>query len=230
MCISYQTTHREELHQVFGTEMPEGEWEPELYRDYNGPIIIHNEHRRRIGRIGGYGMVPKRHMREGVDFATMNARDDRLGIARNYKPYWIKPQLCLIPMAHFYEPNWETGTHVRWKIGMVDWSSFAVAGLYREWGEADGMTSYAFTQITINADNHPLMNRFHKPDEEKRTLVIIAPDEYDDWLACKDTEFARSFLRPFPADMMAAAAATKPKSEKLKKQKIPKQDPSGSLF
>ncbi|WP_202423752.1 hypothetical protein [Duganella margarita] len=57
---------------------------------------------------------------------------------------------------------------------------------------------HSFTQLTINADEHPLIKRFHKPDEEKRALVILPQAEWDDWLDCTDPEYARSFLRPLP--------------------------------
>lgn len=35
--------------------------------------------------------------------------------------------------------------------------------------------------LTINADGHPLMQRFHKPDDEKR-MVMMDPDQYQGWL------------------------------------------------
>jgi putative SOS response-associated peptidase YedK len=38
--------------------------------------------------------------------------------------------------------------------------------------------------LTINADGHPVMQRFHKPNDEKRMLVILRPEQYDEWLAC----------------------------------------------
>lgn len=34
----------------------------------------------------------------------------------------------------------------------------------------------------------------HKPGEEKRSLVIVSPDDYDTWLECKDPELARTYL------------------------------------
>lgn len=61
---------------------------------------------------------------------------------------------------------------------------------------------HSFTQLTINADEHPLIKRFHKTDEEKRALVILPQPEWDDWLDCTDPEYARSFLRPYPAEQM----------------------------
>ena len=41
---------------------------------------------------------------------------------------------------------------------------------------------------------HPLLRRMHKPGEEKRSLVIVSPDDYDTWLECKDPELARTYL------------------------------------
>jgi hypothetical protein len=52
--------------------------------------------------------------------------------------------------------------------------------------------------LTVNPAEHPLMNRFHKPDSEKRSLVIVPRDAYADWLSCKSTEEARTCLNLFP--------------------------------
>jgi len=213
MCVNYVTVSRQILYDVFDTSMSsDEEWRGELYRDYLGPIIIHDDSGNRKGLLGNYSMVPKRKLPPGKDFSTMNARDDTVGQLKNYKPYWNAGQLCLIPMQAFFEPNWEQPKHVRWSIGMADNSPFAVAGLWREWKEADGSTSFAFTQLTINADDHPLMKRFHKPGEEKRSLVIVPNTEFDDWLSCSDPERARTFLRPYPAELMRGTPAPKLKA------------------
>lgn len=210
MCVNYVTVSRQILYDVFDTSMSsDGEWRDELYRDYLGPIIIHDDSGNRKGLLGNYSMVPKRKLPPGKDFSTMNARDDTVGQLKNYKPYWNAGQLCLVPMRVFFEPNWEQPKHVRWSIGMADNSPFAVAGLWREWKEADGSASFAFTQLTINADDHPLMKRFHKPGEEKRSLVVVPNTEYDDWLSCRNTERARTFLRPYPAELMLGIPAPK---------------------
>jgi len=52
--------------------------------------------------------------------------------------------------------------------------------------------------LTINADNHPLMRNFHRPEEEKRMVVILAPDYFDAWLSAKPEQSAR-FLIPYPS-------------------------------
>ena len=80
----------------------------------------------------------------------------------------------------------------------------AIAGLWRAWEEPNGERSYSFTMLTVNADEHPLMKRFHNPDAEKWGVVIIRPDAYEDWLSCRNTDEARSFLQLYPSDEMHA--------------------------
>ena len=40
-----------------------------------------------------------------------------------------------------------------------------------------------------------------------RSLVVLPPEDVDAWLACRDPELARSFLRHYPAERMKAWAA-----------------------
>jgi hypothetical protein len=50
------------------------------------------------------------------------------------------------------------------------------------------------------------MKRFHKRGDEKRSVVIVSPAAYQDWLGCRSTDEARSFLNLYPAAEMAAEA------------------------
>ena len=151
-------------------------------------------------------MVPRKFIPQGVKaFDTMNARSESVGQKTSYRTAWNKLQLALIPCRRFYEPDYETGKAVGWRIGMADGGPLAIAGLWRAWKDsADGSTSLSMTMLTVNADDHPLMKRFHRPGAEKRSVVIIPPTEYEDWLNCKSTDEARSFLRPYPVEAMHA--------------------------
>lgn len=100
---------------------------------------------------------------------------------------------------------------MRHQICLLNDMPFAVAGLWRAWEEENGLRSYSFTQITINADEHPLMKRMHKPDDEKRNLVIVPEADYDAWLGCKSIELARTFLKNYPAQLMCSAEQPVPK-------------------
>jgi len=101
---------------------------------------------------------------------------------------------------------------VRWKIGLLGGEPFAIAGLWRSW--PDGAVS--FTMPTMAAGDHPLMQRFHKPGDEKRGVVILPRDTWDDWLRCKDPEEARTFLQLYPADAMTAEPAPLPPRQKAR--------------
>ncbi|WP_232538519.1 SOS response-associated peptidase [Chromobacterium phragmitis] len=187
------------MRQHFGYEVEDGLWKPDCWQGYAAPIITRNGL-----ELATYGFVPKRHLPPGVRITTMNARAETIGEKPTYKAAWRKCQLCLVPMQAFFEPCYETGKAVRTRIGRANGEPFAVAGMWREWKEPEGSASYAFTQITINADEHPLMRRMHKPGDEKRSLVIVPPDHYQEWLACQEPELARAFLAEFPPELMMA--------------------------
>ena len=55
------------------------------------------------------------------------------------------------------------------------------------------------SMLTINADDHPVMGRFHKPGDEKRSLVIVSPERRDGWLHATP-EHANRILLPLPAE------------------------------
>ena len=38
------------------------------------------------------------------------------------------------------------------------------------------------TMLTINADDHPFISQFYKPEDEKRSIVVIEPEHRQDWL------------------------------------------------
>lgn len=218
MCVNFRPPAPELLEAVMGVIIDlhdSGFWAEETWKDYTAPIIRRGADGQREGLLASYGMVPRKHIPPGVrPFDTMNARSETVGQLRSFSGAWRRAQLCLVPMTAYFEPSYESGKAVRWGIGMADQSLFAVAGLWRQWVGADG-PEYSFTQLTINADEHPLLQRFHKPGDEKRGLVIVPQADWDDWLHCSDPEFARSFLRPYPAGLMTSwPAPTAPRAKK----------------
>ncbi|PWF46124.1 SOS response-associated peptidase [Massilia glaciei] len=236
MCINFRPPPPELLEAVVGALIDvyrDWDWPSETWKDYPAPIIRANGDGARELCLATYGMVPRKHIPEGVKvFDTMNARAETIGERRSFAPAWRKAQLCAVPMTCFFEPGYESGKAERFGIGKHDDGMFSVAGLWREWGGADGVIGTSFTQLTINADEHPLMRRFHKPGDEKRSLVVIPDDELDAWLTCRDPELARSFLRPFPAETMKAwLAPLPPRVPKPKPRPIATPAPSpGELF
>ncbi|MGR2662501.1 SOS response-associated peptidase [Chromobacterium haemolyticum] len=206
MCVNFTPPTHRQLLSHFGIDAAGLEWKPDTWQDYLAPIITP------AGLLlASYGFIPKSHLPPGVRLTTMNARAETVGEKPTYKVAWRKAQLCLVPMQAFFEPCYETGKAVRTRISRADGEPFAVAGMWREWQEPDGVVSHAFTQITINADDHPLMRRMHKPGDEKRSLVVLPRERFGDWLACREPELARAMLAPFPAELMTASDAPLPR-------------------
>ncbi len=218
MCISFQTVTPGQINEHFKSPLTgAGDWPEVVWQDYLAPILVGDQHGRQAF-VGQYGMVPQSRIAAGGKrFSTMNARSETIATLKSYAGPWSSGQLCLVPMMVYFEPNYESGKAQRWQIGMADGSPFAVAGLYRKWVSAEGTALLTFTQITINADTHPVMKRFHKPDDEKRSLVVIAPDRYDDWLNCRNPELAREFLAPSDPEIFTVAEAPKPTPKTTRK-------------
>ena len=211
MCVNYKPTDAEML-----TSMtclvpdPQQLWKSEVWQDYAAPIIRADEEGEMSLLVATYGMVPKDKIPPTVKrMSTMNARSESVAEKRSYSKPWREAQTCLIPTDEFYEPNWETGKAERWAIRMADGQPFYIAGLWRSWDEGEGRFRFSFTQLTVNADEHPLMRRFHKPGDEKRSLVIISKDDAEGWLNAGDPEIARAYLQLYPPELMAAAPAAK---------------------
>lgn len=98
-----------------------------------------------------------------------------------------------------YEPDWRSGKAIPTRISRTDDQPMGIAGLWDQWKSPGGETVHSFTMLTINADHHPLMNLFHKPTDEKRMVVILELEQFDDWLQAPAAR-SMEFLQPFPAE------------------------------
>jgi len=80
-----------------------------------------------------------------------------------------------------------------------------IAGLWAVWERPEGNV-LSYTMLTINADDHPFMRQYHKPADEKRMVVILNENDYDDWLQAPAAD-SLYFLRQFPAENLLAEQA-----------------------
>lgn len=160
--------------------------------------------------------------------STYNARSETVATKPTFRTAWKRRQFCVIPLENFFEPNYESGKAVRWRIQHADGIPLAVAGLW-EWrpnGGPDDRPLISFTMLTINADEHPLMRRFHKPEDEKRMIVLLEPEQIDQWLQAPH-EAAPTYLKPYDAEKLVAEPA--PKATRMSNiEKEP--EPDGELF
>ena len=92
------------------------------------------------------------------------------------------------------------------RISRQDGQPMGIAGLWTGWKSPSGSVVRSMTMLTVNADAHPLMRNYHKPDDEKRMVVILPPAQYDDWLDAPPDQ-SMHFMRQFSADLMVASVA-----------------------
>ena len=80
-----------------------------------------------------------------------------------------------------------------------------MAGIWDSWtDQTTGEIVESFSMLTINADGHPMMGRFHRPGDEKRSLVVVPPDAWNDWLAATTVQAVEMLVDMPVAEFEAA--------------------------
>src|SRR5438093_9163201 len=77
----------------------------------------------------------------------------------------------------------------------------------------DGREVFTFAMLTVNADGHPVMQRFHRPEDEKRMVVVLDPKDYGRWLSCSVDE-APGFFKLWQSPLDARPAPLPPRAPK----------------
>ncbi|MBM3974756.1 MAG: SOS response-associated peptidase [Planctomycetes bacterium] len=159
----------------------------------------------RDATLGQFGLLPHWAKEPSFGRSTYNARSETAATKPSFRDAWRKGQRCVVPADWIYEPCWETGKAVRWRIARADGAPLAIAGLWSRWQPTQGEPVVTFTMLTVNADGHELMQRFHKPGDERRMVVVLEGDEIDGWLTAPAAMMA-AWMRRCPAERLVAAA------------------------
>ena len=78
------------------------------------------------------------------------------------------------------------------------------------WTEPGKAPLLSFTMVTMNAAEHSLLRDYHRPDDEKRIIVILPESQYVAWLNAPVSQ-SMDLIRHYPADkLVAAPVAPKP--------------------
>lgn len=163
----------------------------------------------REAMLGSFGMVPHWAKDETVARRTYNARTETVAEKPSFRDAWRLGRRCIIPADAFYEPDWRTGKAVATRIARADGEPMGIAGIWTGWKSPTGEILRSFSMLTINADAHPLMRLFHKPDDEKRMVVILPKERYQDWLEVPQEE-CQDFFALYPAAALTAEAVARP--------------------
>ncbi len=227
MCSNYTPARRAVLPVHFGVEAPAVGWKDEAFPGYLAPIIrLADDGSGALESVAAcFGMVP--HWADlKLSRHTYNARSETVAAKPSFRHAVARRQRCIVPAESIFEPSYESGKAVRWRIARNDDTPLAIAGLW-EWrpnGGPDDQPLVSFTMLTINADVHPLMRRFHKPEDEKRMVALLRQDQYRPWLEAGAADMS-AFLQPWPADQMKAEPAPRAASARATAAQPPKAAP-----
>jgi putative SOS response-associated peptidase YedK len=221
MCANYTPSRLDAISQHHGLERALFNFPAEAFPGYMAPIL--RESHELAGQVecvpAMFGMVP--HWADTkLARQTYNARTETVATKPSFRNAWKRNQFCIVPAENFYEPSYETGKPVRWRIFHAGQQPLGIAGIW-EWRPSgpDGLPLLSFSMLTINADGHPLMERFHKPGDEKRMLVLLEPAQYRGWLEGELVNEAEVY-RPFPADHLVAVADPLPPRTKARAKPV----------
>lgn len=170
-------------------------WPPETFPGYGAPLLTLDKEGHLRCDVGRFGLVPRWckdvEQASQIGRRTYNARSETVAEKPSYRAPWRERQFALVPMLDYFEPCWETGKAIRWRIAPPGGGVFTVAGLYEHWTDrTSGEMVQSFTLLTVNADQHPLMKRMHRPDDEKRMLVVVPPQSRMQWLQASTLQAA----------------------------------------
>jgi putative SOS response-associated peptidase YedK len=174
-------------------------------------------------RLARFGLLPGWARDDKLMRQTYNARSETVASKPSFRHAWRQRQFCLIPVQTFFEPCYDSGSPVRWRIERGDGAPFCVAGLWESALRTPqpslldptpvAQQVHSFTMLTVTAEGHALMARFHAPGDEKRSIVALSPDEALAWLQAArsgDEAQARALLQPVPAQEFVSAPDPRP--------------------
>ena len=196
MCVQYLTTvNIDWVKTHFDLDLPISTAH-DVFPTYPGPIILksHNTDRTAIG-LARFGLLPSWAKEETFGRKTYNARVETVAEKPSYKFAWTKRHYALALADAFYEPCYESGKAVRISIKQANQEPMAIASIWDTWTESEtGELIVSFSMLTIDASSHPVMQRMHKAEDEKRTVVPLRPELFDAWLNATPEE-AQALLK-----------------------------------
>ena len=214
MCSHYQAvTAQARLEKHFKTGLPSvsadqnaptSSFNADLWPTYPAPIVWAQAGQRHCG-LARWGLIAATAKALNLKLSTFNARSETAASSPTFGGAWGRGQRCIVPAEAVYEPDWRTGRHVPTRLQRADGAPMGLAGLWDSWRAPDGSAVLSFTLLTINAASHAVMQHLHKPQDEKRMVVVLPEASYDAWLNAEANPAAAEaahLLLPYPAELL----------------------------
>ena len=154
----------------------------------SAPVPVVRRAPDREAAVCSWGFIP--HWVKEPVLKPINARAETLAD----KPYFrdaLRKRRCLVPANGYYEWRAAPGGKQPYFIRMAGADLFSFAGLWSSWQGPDGLLETCVI-ITTSAKEE-------LADIHDRMPVIIAPDDYDEWLEAS----GQDLLKPCAGEMEA---------------------------
>lgn len=218
MCTQFTPTRNDRwVHEHLGVHLPEQTCPPETFPGYAAPVALLTPQGQVACALARFGLVPHwaRDAQAAIQIGrkTYNARSETVADKPSYRTPWRQRQFAIALLDDFFEPNWETGRAVRWRIRRVDGQPMGVASIWDRWIDpVSGEIVTSFSMLTVNADSHPVMGRFHRPGDEKRSVVVLEPGQFGAWLHA-EVAVAKAMMQRPADDLLTAEGADRPAAQ-----------------
>lgn len=219
MCSNFEPIKLDRAHwveQQLKTRLPQAEWKPHVHKFHLAPFVYLENGIMRC-ELGHFGIIPPWvDPNERKKLNTYNARTETVDSKKSYRPSWLERKFGIVLAERFYEPLYdESGKRSKpTAIYRSDGQPTAIATIWESFEDEDtGKTMRSFSMLTVNADTHPLMSKFHSPEDEKRSVVVIENEYLEDWLTATHSD-AANLLKLSP-DGYLTADLSKPISPQL---------------
>lgn len=160
-----------------------------------------------------FGLIPPGAADTRIGRHTYNARTETVATRPSYKAAWARYQHCLIPAEAITEPEYLDGRAHLQRIRCADGLPMGIAGLWAEWHDPSTPQApplVSFTMLTLAAAGHGLMDRFHRPEDEKRMVLILPRSLWVTWLHASPHHLPpdqrRALFQHYPAQRLTLAA------------------------
>ncbi len=162
----------------------------------------------REARVGLFGLLPHWANDTKLTKSTYNARAETVASKPAFRDAWKTAKDCIIPAWALYEPDWRTGKHIATRISRADGQPLGIARLWSWWKPPAGEEVLSFTMLMIKATDQPVMCNYHRPDDEKRMIVVLREEDFDAWLDAPP-ERSMEFMRQCPPQDLVAVGEPK---------------------
>lgn len=149
-----------------------------------------------------WGLVPGWAKDPAIGYKMINARAETLAEKPSFRNAFAKRR-CLIPASGFYEWRQEGSRKQPYLFRLTDEKMFTFAGLWEHWQDAQGNELFSCTIITTQPN--VVMAAYHD-----RMPVILGAENRWQWLENHPVSELQAFMKPFPADRMAAPVKVDP--------------------